>query len=99
MDDPGSGLIFNCFPIQRCLHPLAIVAFFTLVFPGSAEEKKQVELWQKYLLWEKSNPLKSEDQKGLFERVKFAYEQCLLVLGHHPNIWYEAAQFYEESAR
>ena len=86
-------------PFNVISTPWQSLHFFTLVFPGSAEEKKQVELWQKYLLWEKSNPLKSEDQKGLFDRVKFAYEQCLLVLGHHPNIWYEAAQFYEESAR
>ena len=29
----------------------------------------------------------------------FAYEQCLLCLGHHPHIWYEAATFLQESAK
>lgn len=29
----------------------------------------------------------------------FAYEQCLLVLGHHPDIWYEAAQYLEQSSK
>ena len=66
---------------------------------GSPEEKRQVELWQKYLAWERSNPLQSEEQAVLIKRVMFGYEQCLLCLGHHPNIWYEAAQFLEESAR
>lgn len=31
--------------------------------------------------------------------VMFAYEQCLLVLGHHPDIWYEAAQYLEQSSK
>ena len=66
---------------------------------GSAEEAKQVELWLKYCAWERSNPLKIEDQNLITKRVMFAYEQCLLCLGHHPNIWYEAAQFLEESSR
>lgn len=29
----------------------------------------------------------------------FAYEQCLLVLGHHPDVWYEAAQYLEQSSK
>jgi cleavage stimulation factor subunit 3 len=29
----------------------------------------------------------------------FAFEQCLLCLGHHPNVWYEAALFLQESSR
>jgi cleavage stimulation factor subunit 3 len=29
----------------------------------------------------------------------FAYEQCLLCLGHHPDIWYEAASYLEHSSR
>lgn len=34
-----------------------------------------------------------------FVAVMFAYEQCLLVLGHHPDIWYEAAQYLEQSSK
>ena len=29
----------------------------------------------------------------------FAYEQCLLCLGHHPDIWIEAAAYLEHSSR
>lgn len=31
--------------------------------------------------------------------VMFAYEQCLLCLGHHPDIWYEAATYLEQSSK
>ncbi|KAJ8921154.1 hypothetical protein NQ315_013626 [Exocentrus adspersus] len=66
---------------------------------GTPEERKQVELWQKYIGWEKSNPLRTEDTALLTKRVVFALEQCLLCLGHHPDIWYQAAQFLEYSCK
>lgn len=66
---------------------------------GTPEERKQVELWQKYIAWEKSNPLRTEDTALLTKRVVFALEQCLLCLGHHPDIWYQAAQFLEYSCK
>ncbi|KAL3271951.1 hypothetical protein HHI36_022421 [Cryptolaemus montrouzieri] len=66
---------------------------------GTPEEKKQVELWQKYIAWEKSNPLRTEDTALLTKRVVFALEQCLLCLGHHPDIWYQTAQFLEYSCK
>ena len=31
--------------------------------------------------------------------VMFAYEQCLLCLGHHPDIWIEAAFYLEQTSR
>ena len=66
---------------------------------GSQEEYKQVELWHSYINWEKSNPLKVEDPALIAKRVMFAYEQSLLCLGHHPDIWYEAATFLQESSK
>ncbi|XP_014240504.1 protein suppressor of forked isoform X2 [Cimex lectularius] len=66
---------------------------------GSLEEIKQVELWKKYIAWEKSNPLRSEDTALVTRRVMFAFEQCLLCLGHHADIWYEAAQFLDYSSK
>ena len=56
---------------------------------GSSEERKQIEAWRKYIDWEKANNLRIEDRSLLTKRVMFAYEQCLLVLGHHPELWYE----------
>jgi len=63
------------------------------------EQVKQVELWKKYLNWEKANPLRTEDQTLLTKRTMFAYEQCLLCLGHHPHVWYEAALFLQNSTK
>ncbi|GFS18001.1 cleavage stimulation factor subunit 3 [Elysia marginata] len=34
-------------------------------------ETKQVELWKKYIAWEKKNPLRSEDQTVVTKRGKF----------------------------
>uniref|UniRef100_A0A8C1DR52 Cleavage stimulation factor subunit 3 n=1 Tax=Cyprinus carpio carpio TaxID=630221 RepID=A0A8C1DR52_CYPCA len=66
---------------------------------NSPQEAQQVEMWKKYIQWEKSNPLRTEDQTLITKRVMFAFEQCLLVLGHHPDIWYEAAQYLEQSSK
>ncbi|RWS07998.1 Protein suppressor of forked-like protein [Dinothrombium tinctorium] len=63
------------------------------------EDLKQVSLWKKYIQWEKSNPLRTEDQSLIVKRVIFAYEQCILCLGHYPDIWYEFAAYLEENAR
>uniref|UniRef100_A0A8C4R4R7 Cleavage stimulation factor, 3' pre-RNA, subunit 3 n=1 Tax=Eptatretus burgeri TaxID=7764 RepID=A0A8C4R4R7_EPTBU len=66
---------------------------------NSPQEATQVDLWKKYIAWEKGNALRTEDQVLVTKRVMFAYEQCLLVLGHHPDIWYEEAQFLEQSSK
>lgn len=66
---------------------------------NSPEEAQQVELWKKYISWEKGNPLRTEDHALITRRVMFAYEQSLLCLGHHPDIWYEAASYLEESSK
>ncbi|CAD5125908.1 DgyrCDS14090 [Dimorphilus gyrociliatus] len=63
------------------------------------EEQKQVELWKKYIIWEKNNPLRTEDKILCTKRVMFAYEQCLLCLSHYPNIWLDAAAYLEEASR
>lgn len=66
---------------------------------GSAEEAKQLELWTTYMKWEQSNPLKVEDPALVGRRVMFAYEQCLLCLGHHPDIWFEGALYLQEASK
>ena len=66
---------------------------------GSVDERKQLDAWRKYIEWEKANTLRIEDKLLLTKRVIFAYEQCLLVMGHHPELWYEAAQFLVRMSR
>lgn len=77
---------------------------------GTAAEMKQVEMWKKYIQWEKSNPMATEDygqfaKRGLFTStpvkflVVYAYEQALLCLGYYPDIWYEGALFQQTAAQ
>ncbi|RWS21643.1 cleavage stimulation factor subunit 3-like protein, partial [Leptotrombidium deliense] len=63
------------------------------------EDLKQVSLWKKYIAWEKSNPLRTEDEAIIVKRVTFGYEQCLLCLGHYPDVWYEFCAYLEENSR
>lgn len=63
------------------------------------EETKQVELWKRFITYEKTNPLRTEDTALVTRRVMFATEQCLLVLTHHPAVWHQASQFLDTSAR
>jgi len=66
---------------------------------GLPEETKQVQVWKSYIRWEKDNPLRTDDQTLVTKRVRLAYEQCLLCLSHHPDIWYEAALYLQESCK
>ncbi|KAJ1605075.1 mRNA 3' end processing protein RNA14, partial [Cryptosporidium canis] len=44
--------------------------------------------WKRYILFEKSNPLGLEKSQ-YFNRVSYAYRNCLLYFSYHPEIWYE----------
>lgn len=55
--------------------------------PQSADEIKQLAAWRKYIAWERSNPLKTEDALLIARRVVLAYEQCLLCLGYQADLW------------
>lgn len=58
-----------------------------------------MELWKKYIIWEKANPLNTEDTALITRRVMFAFDQALLCMTHHPDFWYEAAQFLDGSSK
>ncbi|ORX58833.1 Suf-domain-containing protein [Hesseltinella vesiculosa] len=57
-------------------------------------EVKQLQLWKKYIQWERNNPLHLEDNSMLVDRVAFAYQQALLALRYYPEIWYDFAMYY-----
>ncbi|VDN02352.1 unnamed protein product [Thelazia callipaeda] len=65
---------------------------------GTVAEMKQLEMWRKYIQWEKSNPLDTEEYAYFAKRVIYAYEQALLCLGYYPDVWYEAALFQQQAA-
>ncbi len=81
-------------PLERHLPALplsAIVAF--------DEEMKQLQAWKRYVLWEKSNPLRLESEEAVMKRVIFAYEQSFLCLAYHCDMWHEAASYLYGQSR
>lgn len=62
----------------------------------TADETKQLEIWRRYIQWEKSNPLRTENNQIIHKRVTYAYKQYLLCFGHHPNVWHEYASYLDE---
>ncbi|CAF4257525.1 unnamed protein product, partial [Rotaria sp. Silwood2] len=67
--------------------------------PQAADEIKQITAWRKFISWERSNPLKTEDALLVIRRVVLAYEQCLLCLGYHADLWYEACAYLDQTSR
>jgi len=65
---------------------------------GTPEEIKQKQLWRRYIQWEKSNPLKSEDNSLIAKRVLFALEQSLLAMSTHVDIALEAVMYLQQQS-
>jgi cleavage stimulation factor subunit 3 len=66
---------------------------------GRSDERRQVELWQRYVQWETSNPLRLEEPMQVIRRVVFAYEQCLLCMATHLDFWLEYAAYLDGRSR
>ncbi|KAF1808917.1 hypothetical protein P152DRAFT_176284 [Eremomyces bilateralis CBS 781.70] len=66
-----------------------------LGFDGDVEYMEQVHLWQKWVEWEKEDPLvlKDEDLAAYNRRILYAYRQALMALWFWPPMWYDAIEF------
>jgi cleavage stimulation factor subunit 3 len=66
-------------------------------FDGDQEYMEQVEIWKKWISWEKSDPLDlkdDKDQPGLYQkRILYVYNQALMALRFWPGMWVDAAQW------
>ncbi|KAF9997162.1 mRNA 3'-end-processing protein rna14 [Entomortierella chlamydospora] len=62
-------------------------------------ELHQLEQWKRYIRWEKSNPLNFEDPAALVARVSWTYKQALMSMRFYPEIWFEAATYFQEVGR
>ncbi|KAF2155376.1 hypothetical protein K461DRAFT_253579 [Myriangium duriaei CBS 260.36] len=67
---------------------------------GEEDFNGQVDAWQKWIAWEKEDPLvlKDEDAKALQQRILFVYRQATMALRFYPKIWFEAAQWCFDNA-
>ena len=66
-----------------------------LGFDGDVEYTKQVEIWKRWIQWEKDDPLvlKQDDLAAYKDRIVFVYKQALMALRFWPEMWFEAAEF------
>ncbi len=66
-----------------------------LGYEGDVEYAKQLEIWNRWLQWEKNDPLvlKEEDVKAYQERIIYVYKQALMAMRYWPALWFEAAEF------
>lgn len=64
-------------------------------FDGYEEYTKQVELWNKWIAWEKEDPLvlAKDDPNALRQRILYTYKQALMALRFHDELWYAAAEY------
>ncbi|KAF8458268.1 hypothetical protein BDZ91DRAFT_666067 [Kalaharituber pfeilii] len=64
-------------------------------FEGYEEYTRQVELWKKWIHWEKGDPLvlAQDDASAFRNRIIYVYKQALMALRFCPEIWFEAAEF------
>ncbi|KAK4653661.1 mRNA 3'-end-processing protein rna14 [Podospora pseudocomata] len=70
-------------------------------FDGYQEYMEQVEIWKRWIAWEKSDPLYlKEDEKlpGLYQkRILYVYRQALMALRFWPEMWLDAAEWCFEN--
>ncbi|KAH6653827.1 hypothetical protein BKA67DRAFT_517316 [Truncatella angustata] len=64
-------------------------------FEGDLEFNAQVELWKKWIAWEKSDPLvlKDDEPETFKSRIIYVYKQALMALRFWPELWVEAAEW------
>lgn len=71
-------------------------------FYGDDEFREQVELWKKWIAWEKDDPLvlKEDEPKAYTQRVMYCYKQALMAMRFWPEMWVDAAEWcYENDIR
>lgn len=64
-------------------------------FDGDQDFRSQVEMWKKWIEWEKDDPLvlKDDEPKVYTQRVLYCYKQALMALRFWPEIWVDAAEW------
>jgi len=68
-------------------------------FDGDAEYMQQVDLWKKWLAWEKDDPLvlKDDEPEAFKQRIIYCYKQALMAMRFWPEMWVDAAEWCFEN--
>jgi cleavage stimulation factor subunit 3 len=66
-----------------------------LGFDGDVEFGKQLDIWKRWIQWEKDDPLvlKQEDVAAYKARISYVYKQALMALRFWPEMWFDASEF------
>ncbi|KAF9873508.1 cfia complex component [Colletotrichum karsti] len=64
-------------------------------FDGDQDFMEQVDLWKKWIQWEKEDPLvlQEEEPEAYRGRVLYCYKQALMALRFWPEMWVDAAEW------
>lgn len=82
--------------ITRGLHRATLPVLPPILgFDGDREYLQQVELWNKWIQWEKDDPLvlKEEDRAAYNARIVYVFKQAVTALRFWPDMWFDAAEF------
>lgn len=62
---------------------------------GDEEFIRQIDIWRKWIEWEKEDPLvlKDEDLNAYRQRILYVYRHSTMALRFWPQIWFDAAEF------
>ena len=66
-----------------------------LGFDGDVEYMEQLDIWKRWIQWEKNDPLvlKVDEVVSYRARIVFVYKQALMAMRFWPELWAEASDF------
>ena len=66
-----------------------------LGFDGDEEYLQQVDIWRRWVQWERDDPLvlRVEDPAAYQARVVYVFKQAVMALRFWPEMWFEASEF------
>lgn len=66
-----------------------------LGFAGDVEYLEQLDIWKRWIQWEKDDPLvlKEEDVSAYRARIVFVYKQAMMAMRFWPELWCDASDF------
>lgn len=62
---------------------------------ASPKDEMCLASWQRWIALEKADAMELEDPALVRIRVKYAFKQCLMYCRFYPEVWYDAAIYYE----
>lgn len=68
-------------------------------FDGDAEFAEQIDIWKRWIAWEKEDPLvlKADEPAVYRQRILHCYKQALMALRFVPEMWVDAAEWCFDS--